>query len=128
MSSVEKAKTTTEEDLNKYFTGKILKDLYPNDVGIYNTFKSFTNQRKIRASKTISVKIKIGLSDYCNVKMVGYRPEKLISELEDYLANSRKYLVGPERAKNLNIILTAAKEFKKKIDKEKEALCQLEKN
>lgn len=115
MSTPENIKV--EDDISQYFTLEVLRKKYPSNLGITNTFRAFINQKKIRASKMFKIKRMINvLEGEVTGNIAGYRPDKIIKVIEDYLLGG-SYRVGPERRINLEAILKELKEFK----------CQLEK-
>jgi len=107
-----------EEDMSGYFTIETLRESYPSNLGVVDAFKIFANQRKVRPSKIFTVKRRINaVEGNVSRKIAGYRPSRIIKEIEDYLS-AGNYRVGVERRLYLGYILKSVREFKE---------CQLEK-
>lgn len=94
-----------ETSIEKYFTTRDIADVYPNKFGLQMTFKSFINQRKIRAVKSVRMRIKAGAFGLDrSIPVNCYNAEKLHKAFADYIANPTYNLDNSKREHLVEIL------------------------
>lgn len=87
-----------ENSIEKYFTTRDIANAYPNKFGLQMTFKSFINQRKIRAVKSVRMRIKAGSFGLDrSIPVNCYNAEKLHKAISEYLENPTYHLDNDKR-------------------------------
>lgn len=91
--------------IEKYFTTRDIVDIYPNNFGLQQVFKSFVNQRKIRAVKSTRMRIKTSAFALERTIPVNcYNPIKLYASVSEYLENPT-YNLNSEKKQSLVTLL-----------------------
>ncbi len=91
------------------FSIKDIQALYPNDVGITITFKTYVNQVNLRASKQVGVPTIVvpGMTPR-RIKVSFFKPQVLLDSFEEYY-NTYTYKLTIEKKTNMGIIINMLK-------------------
>ena len=110
-----------ETSIKQYFTTRDIADAYPNKFGLQMTFKSFINQRKIRAAKSVRMRIKAGAFGLDrSIPVNCYNTEKLHKAISEYLKNPTYHLDNDKREHLVEILELISKKIENNLQNEKE--------
>ncbi len=110
-----------EASIEKYFTTRDIADAYPNKFGLQMTFKSFINQRKIRAVKSVRMRIKAGSFGLDrSIPVNCYNAEKLYKAISEYIENPTYNLDNDKRKHLIEILELISKKIENNLQNEKE--------